>query len=251
MLPRFLILFPACVSLALAQDTPPAEPASPEQTQEAAKPSVKKLDDTRYQIGLVTFDEKTREIRFPTQVNMTEGLLEYLIVNQKGKLHEALLATEISPLHLNLAFTLLRYPASRELYPLPNETGGLSSKVPDVPAEIKAGARINIEVEWTDNGKVRRNSINEWIQHGVKSSSMPAGPWVYGGSDFEGGKFLPETSGDVAAIFMAMSSLINYPGEDHDNDDVWTPFPKRVPGLGTNITVIISPYQHAKPLPKP
>ena len=252
MLTRHLILIPACVTLAVAQTTPPeGVQQATEKAAEPVKPSVKKLDETRYQIGGVTFDEKTREVRFPTKVNMIEGLLEFLIVHQNGKVHEALLITEISPTDLNLALTLLRYPPSRELYPLPDEGGAASNKYPDVPADIKARARVTLDVEWTVDGKVRRVPVNDWIQHAVKTTSMPAGPWVYGGSEFAEGKFIAETSGDIAAIFLAMSALFNYPGDDHNNDDVWTPFPKRVPEEGTNVTVIISPYQKDKPLPKP
>ena len=239
MLLRRLIFAQLCASIMLAQETP----LSGSPSVEAVKPSVKKLDATHYQIGGVSFDENTREIRFPTKVNLTEGLLEYLIVHQSGKVHEALLSTEISPTDLNLAFTLLRYPPSRELYPLPEEDGAASSKFPTVPADVKARARITIDVEWTLDGKLRRVPINEWIQHAVKSTSMPAGPWVYGGSEFSEGKFIPETSGDIAAIFLAMSALINYPGDDNNSDDVWAPFPKRVPPVETNVTVIIAPYQ--------
>ncbi|GAA5124871.1 hypothetical protein JIN84_13285 [Luteolibacter yonseiensis] len=249
---RLFILVPAIATLALAQEAPPPAPSpEAEKTAEPVKPSVKKLDGTRYQIGEVIFDEKTREIRFPTVVNMTEGLLEFLVVHKNGKIHEALLATEISPTHLNLAFTLLRYPPSRELYPLPNGTGGLSGELPVVPPEIKAAARVAIDVEWKEGEKVRRVPVNEWIQHEVKTTSMPAGPWVYGGSDFNNGKYAPETSGDIVSIFMSMASILNYPGTDYDNDDVWAPFPKRVPAAGTAVTVIITPYQNAKPIPKP
>lgn len=254
MLFRLLILIPLCASLALAQDRSPVEPPPSPATDpgaEADKPTVKKLDETRYQIGGVIFDQKTREIRFPTNVNMTEGLLEYLIAHQSGKVHEALLSTEISPLHLNLAFTLLRYPASNELIPLPNETGGTSNKFPEVPAELKAAARVAIEVEWTDGGKLRRIPINEWIQHGIKATAMPASPWVYGGSAVYEGKFIAETSGDIAAIFLAPSAILSYPGEDNSDDTVWTPFPKRIPAEGTPVTVIITPYQNSKPLPQP
>jgi len=243
MSPRLFILAAALAGSAPAEEPPAAA--------EPVKPSVTKLDGTRYQIGAVIFDEKTREIRFPTKVNMTEGLLEFLIVHQNGKVHESLLSTEISPTHLNLALTLLHYRPSRELCPLPNETGGASDKFPEVPADVKAAARVTIEVEWSDAGKVRRIPVNEWIQHGVKATSMPAGPWVYGGSDFYEGKFSAETTGDVAAIFISPSALLGYPGDDNNNDDVWTPFQKRVPALGTNVTVIITPYQNAKPLPKP
>ena len=249
-----LILLPLCISLAWSMERSPVEPKSlppPDQADTPISPSVKKLDSTRYQVGEVIFDQKSREIRFPSKVNMTEGLLEFLIVHQNGKVHESLLSTEISPTHLNLAFTLLNYTASKELYPLPNETGGISDHYPEVPAEIKAAARVTIEVEWSDNGKSHRLPVNEWIQHAVKSTTMAAGPWVYGGSDFYEGKFNAETSGEIAAIFLSMQALINYPGDDHIDDTVWMAFPKRVPPERTNVTVIIAPYQNLKPLPKP
>ncbi len=249
-----LIIVPALTALAHAQDQSPVEPNSlpaPDQVVQPVTPSVKKIDATRYQIGEVVFDQKTREIRFPAQVNMTEGLLEFLIVHQNGKVHESLLATAVSPTHLNLAFTLLRYSPSKEFYLLPDENGKIPTEYPDVPADVKAAARVKIDVEWSDGGEIRRVPVNEWIQHAVKTTAMPAGPWVYGGSDFFEGAFVAETSGDVAAIFLSMAALLNYPGNDNDSDEVWVPFPKRVPPEGTKVTVIIAPYQTAKPLPKP
>jgi hypothetical protein len=235
------------VSLAAAQ-TPEAKDPTPA---EPVKPSVRKIDETRYQIGEVVFDQKTREIRFPCKVNMTEGLLEYVIVHLNGKVHESLLVTETSPTHLNLAFTLLKYSPSPELYPLPNATGGTSGDFPEVSPETKAAARITLEVEWTEEGKVRRMPLNDWIQHSVKLTAMPAGPWVYGGSVFHEGQYVPEITGDIAAIFIAPSAIIHYPGDDRGDDTIWTPYPKRIPAFETKVTVIIAPYESAKPIPKP
>jgi hypothetical protein len=243
MLFRSFILIPLCASLALAQDSP--------STAEPVKPSVVKLSETKYQIGAVTFDQKTREIRFPAKVNMEDGLLEYLIVLAQGKVHEALLITEISPTHLNLAFTLLRYTPSRELFVIPDDDGRLTDKYPEVPAAIKAGARITIEVEWNDKGSTRRVPINEWIQHAVKTTAMDAGPWVYSGSDFNEGKYVPEMTGDIAAILVSPAAIINFPGTDNQDDTVWVAFPKRVPPQETNVTVVIAPYSNRTPLPKP
>jgi len=248
------LMLVAGISMLAAQDRAPVEPGSlpaPDQPMAPVKPSVEKLDATHYRIGKVTFDQKTREIRFPATVNMTEGLLEYLVVHENGKIHESLLVTDISATHLNLALTLLRYPASRELYGLPNETGGITDNYPVVPEEIKAGSRIAIEVEWKDQGKTRRLPANEWIQHAVKTTAMPAGPWVYGGSEIYDGKFVPESTGEIVAIFVSQSSMINYPGDDNRDDNVWLPFPKRVPEVGTELTVIITPYSKSPLRPKP
>lgn len=237
-----------------AQERAPVEPESlplPDQKVEPTKPEIEKIDGDRYRLGKITLDKKTREIRFPAKVNMIEGLLEFLVVHQNGKVHESLLATDISPVQLNLAFTLLNYKASQELYPLPNATGGVSNKFPDVPADVKDAARIRIDFEWSEDGKSRKASANEWIQHAVKTSeTMPSGPWVYGGSGFQDGKFNAEVTGDLIAIFLSQAALINYPGTDNQDDEVWIPYPKRVPEIGTNVTVIITPFSKTEKAPK-
>jgi hypothetical protein len=253
---RSIISLSIAANLACAADEPardggraPVEPQSlpaPDQPMAPVKPTVERIDETRFRIGDVTFDQKTREIRFPAAVNMTEGLLEFLVVHENGKIHEALFHTRISPTHLNLAFKLLRYPPSDELYALPNEKGGLSSDFPEVSEDVRAGARVNIQVEWQDAGKTRKVSVNEWIQHAVKGDAMPPEPWVYGGSRIYDGKYVPETTGDIAAIYITGSALINYPGEDNRDDTVWLSFPKRVPPEGTRVTLIITPHQPVK-----
>ncbi|MEO8614217.1 MAG: YdjY domain-containing protein [Luteolibacter sp.] len=249
-----IIFLTASLAFAPAQDRAPVEPASlpaPDQPVAPVKPSVEKLDETRYQVGKIIFDQKTREIRFPAKVNTSTMPLEFLLVNENGKLHESLLKTDASPTQLNLVFTLLRYPPSRELYPLPNDHGGSSNEFPKIPTEMKSAARVLIEVEWKDGGKTRRLAANELIQQTVKTTAMPAGPWVYGASEFNDGKYAPEVSGDMIAIFVTNSALINYPGEDNTGEDVWIPYPKRIPVEDTDVTVIISPFSNNKPLPKP
>ncbi len=243
---RSLCIFLAAISsLATAQNQAPANAAAPptvEQPTVETDPSVKKIDESRYDIGGIIIDQKLREIRFPAKVNMPEGLLEFIVVHSRGKLHESLLLTEISPTKLNLAFTLLRYPPSRELYALPNDRGGESNDYPEVPAETKAAARVKIEVEWQDGDSLKRFPINDWIQHTTTTLAMPPGPWVYGGSQVQDGKYAPEISGDIVAVFLSGSSIVNYPGADNRDDTVWIAFPKRVPPEGTDVTVIISPY---------
>jgi hypothetical protein len=249
-----ILILSAAISQVYAQDRAPVEPLSlpaPDQFVESVKPVVEKFDGTRFRVGLVFFDQKSREIRFPAKINMTEGLLEFLVVHQNGKVHESLLVTDISATHLNLAFTLLRYAASPELYALPNETGGLSDNFPEVPADIKSGSRVKIDVEWKDGDKTSRLCANEWIQHATKKTAMPAGPWVYGGSEVFDGKYVPESTGDIIAIFISRSAMINYPGDDNSDDDVWLPYPNRVPPQGTEVTVILSPFQPVITTPKP
>lgn len=239
---------------ALGQERAPVEPKSlpaPDQVVEPVKPNVEKIDENKFRVGKVTFDKSTREVGFPARVNMTEGLLEFLVVHENGKVHESLFITDTSPTDINLALTLLRYTASRELYPLPNGTGGVTDKFPEVPEDVKAAARVALFVEYEDSGTKRRLPANEWIQHAVKSTHMPSGPWVYGGSEFHNGKFVPEATGDIIAIFVAPSALLNYPGDDNRDDTVWLVYPKRVPAEGTHVQIIIAPYQNSATPTKP
>lgn len=208
---------------------------------------IQQLDANRFRIGDISFDRKTREIRFPCEINMEEGLVEFLIVHKNGNVHESLLSTAISATHLNVAFKLLNYQASPELYALRDEKGFVTEHYPKVPEAVRQAARIRIDLEWEHEGQTRRIPAGDWIQHNVRTGeSMPAGPWVYGGSEVYEGKFLPEASGNLCAIFATNSALINYPGEGAFDDTLWNVYAERVPKIGTKVTAIIAPYPNAK-----
>ncbi len=254
MITRSLLVIPACISFLLAQEITPVNPGPPPVKDAAAdpvKPSVTKLDERRYQIGEVILDQKNREIRFPAKVNMAEGLIEYVVILQKGKTHEALLITSLVPTDLNLAFTLLRYAPSPELFSQINETGHPTGIYPEVSASVKAAARITMEAEWSDNGTTRRVPINEWLRDTAKDAALAPGPWLYTGSSLAEGKFIPDLTGDIAAIMGDSNAMINYPGTDNEQGVFWHAFPKRVPPVGTHVTVIITPHFKSKPLPTP
>lgn len=235
-----LVLSLIAAATASGQFPAPVEPSPEVKSKEPSK--VEKLEGTRYRIREIIFDSKSREIRFPATVNMTKDLLEFLIVHNNGKVHESLLKTAISPTDLNVAFKLLRYKPSPELHAEPTSPDDPSIRFPEVEEGVRKAARIKIEFEWEDGDNLRRVPANEWVQHAVTGRTMPAGPWVYGGSEVIDGKFQAETTGDLIAIYLSQSSLINYPGKDNTDDTVWFVYPKRVPPVDSPVTVIITPY---------
>lgn len=229
-----------------------AKPGEAESAKQPAEPPIKELDAERVQIGKVILNKKTREIRFPAAVNMAGGeLLEFIIVHVNGKVHESLLSTETSPLHLNLALKLLRYKPSPELYAENNPDGTLSDRFPKVADDVKEGSRLEIKVEWKEGEKTRTALVNEWISNTHTGAAMPADPWVYGGSLLHNGQYAAEDTGDIAAIFLSRAAIINFPGKDNQDDEVWVPFPKRVPAVGTPVTVIFTPQRKDASPPKP
>jgi hypothetical protein len=253
----FVICFAVATGLLHADpaetDRAPVEPKTlpaPDQPVAPASSPVKELDADRTQVGEVILNKKTREIRFPAEVNMRDGeILEFALVHANGKIHESLLLTQVSAIDLNVAFKLLRYQASPEFYAEWEPSGALSNRFPEVKPEVKEAARIDIGVEWEEEGKIRKAKINECISHGSTGETMPADPWVYGGSMIYKDSYLAQSTGDLAAIFITNAALINYSGKDNKSDEVWFPFPKRVPPEGTKVTIIITP--HKKPAEKP
>ncbi len=250
---RLLMLLPACASLALAESPAPVVPdvTAPAPAAAPVKPSVKQIDETKFQIGGVIFDRVSREIRFPAKVQNPEYPIEYLIVLAHGNAHESLLLTAISPTDLNLALTLLRYQASPEVHPQLDASGHPSDIFPEEKAELKPAACIGIAMEWSQDGKMQHRTVNETLQIVENGKTMPAGPWVFSGSDFVDGKFTPEGSGNIATVNMPGNTLIYYPGEGHDGETTWKPLAKCLPPQGTEVSVIITPYQKLNPLPKP
>ena len=230
-------LFPAAVLALLVV----AMPSRAEEAPPAEKPAVEQLDATRFRIGQLTFDRRTREVRLPAVVNLTDGLLEFALVQRQGKVHESLLVTDVSPVQLNVAFKLLRYPASPGQQ-VDEGTGGKS-------ADAVAGSRLDLAVEWRDGDRTRRAALREWILYDVTGEAMPDGAWIYGGGENAQGEFLPGSHGDLIAIFSGNPALMYYEGKDRGNDEVWRPFAKRMPAVGTPVTVILTP--RPEPLPPP
>ena len=211
---RLLFIF-LTSTLITVGETEQSDPAS-------ENPKVEQLDANRYRIGEVIIDKKSREIRFPAVINLREGLLEYLIVHTNGKIHESLFATDISPTDLNVAFKLLRYEASKELYRIPSEPGISSANFYEEDDKVKAASRISITAEYEKDGETKSIPVHEWVRHETTASAMEPTPWIYGGGEFYENQFIPEQTGDIAAIFITNNALINYSGEDNFNDDVWT-----------------------------
>ncbi len=245
MKPGLLLILPLWTTLPLAAEGPdraPVEPTTlpaPDQAVAPTEPALEKLDDGRMRLGKIEFNPKTREIRFPARINQTEGLLEFLLVHENGKIHESLLATDISAVNLNVVLKLLHYKASRELYQKIKEDGSLSSEFEPTTEEAKTGSRLKVLVSKDDSKAV---PVNEWISHAPTEKPMPAAPWIYGGSSFNQGRFLAESSGDLFAIFLSNSALVNFSGKDNQDDNVWLPHPTRVPEVGAPVTVILQPY---------
>lgn len=204
---------------------------------------VEPLGDGKFKVGAVSFNKPQREIRFPATVNMTEGLLEYAIVTENGKIHESLLSSKIRPLNLNIALLLLGYKESKAVL---NPSVPASKRIPAASQKQLQRAQLDISLEWTADEKTQRAFIETWLKTVPSGNPAPRGPFIYTGSDIYEGQFVAEFDGNIAALYLDPVAVFNNPRPGNFNDETWVAA-DRIPDIGTKVTVVLTPHQPAKP----
>ena len=185
----------------------------------------------------IQIDKEKRTITFPAAINMTDGMLEYLIVAETGKTHESLLSTKIQPYDIQVAMLLLGIkPASRIDAEPP---GQLTTQYLKSAPPMK-GENVSLFVAWTDARGPHRIRAENLVRNTKENAAMMDGPWTYNGSGMYDGKFLAQVDGSVAALVRDSAALINNPRPGNDDDQVWKPDSKVAPKVGPAVDVIIA-----------
>lgn len=236
---RLFLLPGGFFALSLAAQEPSREvPSAPAPTEvPAPKVSVEKVGETRYRLGGIEFDAETREIRFPVAVNLREGgPVEYLLVREDGKVHESILTTAISPLHLQIAMKLLRYNAGRGDVFNPFLTRELREKEGGKAADRGEAVSFFFEAEG-----VPEIPVHDLVIDGESAAPMGPGGWIYTGSSVEDGAFMAEVEGSIIAIYLDPLALFNMTREGADIDERWGARDSVIPPLGTKGVLSIRP----------
>jgi hypothetical protein len=205
---------------------------------------VRKIDEDHHIVGGVTLRKSTREISFDARVNQTGGLIEFLLVTDKGKTHESLFSCTVSPTDLNVAFKLLGYPSSPELFEILTPDHRPTGEYPKVPEEVKSGARLAISASWQDEVGEKSCTVNELVKNTATGELMPPGPWLYTGSLITNAGFRAEATGDIIAVFSNPAAMINYPGEARTNDEVWSVSQGKLPPKDSSVRITIKPFSN-------
>ena len=180
------------------------------------------------QLGLVKIDAQTKTLSFPARLNMQSGLIEYALVHRSGKIHEALLVTDASPLHIHLAALLLQLAKSEGSEP----------------------TEVDVDVEWQPNGPPQRMPLENLIARVKGAPLSPGAPrgnaslgeepplepgevlergaWTYSGSILRQGALMAAVDGSIIALIQDPSALVGNPRPGNSNDRLHVPS-KRVP----------------------
>jgi hypothetical protein len=222
---------PAKTSPVEVETPPEPEPAPAPST--PPEPMVVNLGGTRFSVGAVTFDRKTREITIPAAVNMREGAVEYVLVGRNGKLHEAVFTTDAEARDIHVAALLLGVKPEPDLGP------------ENSAATVRRQGAVVIRVEWDRNGPPERIFLNETVNlsdpsTGKVSATLPSGAWLYNGSRIEpDGVFAATRHASIISIIRDDDALVNNPGASRDNDEIHTPNAAKLPKQGHPVRIIL------------
>lgn len=200
---------------------------------------IKKIGETRFRLGQIEFDAKSREIRLPVTVNFREGgPVEYLLVHETGKVHESILATTVSPLHVEIVLKLLRYKVGQgdvfDAFLPEAERASQGGKKED------RGEVANFFFE-TDGAAPR--PAYELVIDGETAEAMSPGGWVHTGSQVQDGGFLAESEGSIIAIYLDPAAIFNMTRDGADIDERWGARHTVIPEIGTRGILSIRPEE--------
>jgi hypothetical protein len=237
---------PAWLLLALVAGaaSPPPGPTAP------APSALHEVAPGVFEYHGVRLDKANRRVTFAGTVNQREGLIEYLLVNDKGKVHESLFATTLAPHDIHVALLLIGLKE--------NSGANAQAKVP--PDAIDSnylqsapkieGAPVRIFAAWTLQGKRTELPAEDLILNLQTGAPMTSGAWTYNGSLVQDGVFLADSELSIAAVITDPTALVNNPRPGYDNDEIWQVRTDQVPPIDTpvEITIALAP---AAPLTKP
>lgn len=139
----------------------------------------KKISAGLIKLAGITIDNNKKEIRFPAEINLRNGIIEVLVCTKRGRTHESLLITEIDPFKLQLALIL----AGAE-----NGTRNLKD------SKHKHGTIFKVMVQ-PESGK--GEPIENWLFNSETKRKMNPVKWIFVGSSFRKNSCLATKEGNL------------------------------------------------------
>ena len=193
--------------------------------------------DPPAQLGKVQLDREKRHVSFPAVFNMSEGLLEYVLVGSQGKVHESLLRTDVQPTQLHAAMLLFGVKTG-ERHPGAAPPAAINAHYLHTAPALK-GDPVTILLRWTVGGKETTCRAEELIYNADTKAAATVGDWTYNGSMFDDNQFLAEQEKSFIALVTDPAALANNPRLGHDNDQIWFVAKEKVPAKDTPVEVIL------------
>ncbi|MCY3022044.1 MAG: YdjY domain-containing protein [Planctomycetota bacterium] len=188
----------------------------------------------------IELDIKKHEVRLDATVCLDRGILEYLVCLPGTFEHEAVFSTKCKPSQLHLALLAIGLvPCSFA----PEEEWWAKAR------ENKQ-ARVNIEVEYEQEGKKQRRRISEFLVNRERKDGVVSDSWVFTGSFFykedDKNHYAADSTGAVIGLWVAGASVLQY-GERagipyRGADQGMEINTQTTPAKGTKVRLIFAPH---------
>ncbi|MDA8774926.1 YdjY domain-containing protein [Opitutales bacterium] len=192
-------------------------------------PEIIKVKEGVYQFGSVVINRKMNSLSIPAVSNQVNGLVEYGIVHENGKIHESLFRTKVRPQIFHTSLLLLKAK------PVSTFFDNLWSDDPKLIDYSKNC--FEISVFWEINGTKFENKIEKLSVNQIRKGNVEKKSFIFTGSRMVEGTFLAESSGSILAIYADDTAILNNSDYDSTNDDVWIANEREMPPLELPVTI--------------
>lgn len=200
-----------------------------ETTNVATNSPLKSIGPGLFQLGKVRLDKNKKSVTFPAVLNLSPGLIEYVVVTETGKIHESLVRTDVEPYQIHAALLLL------------GAKGAGTNAFPEEPNAKIPGDKVRVEVSWKNSDRAeKRAPIEDFVYNQQQQSAMSRGPWVYNGSRILEGTFIAQQDGSIVSLIADPDALINNPRPGRENDEIWQVRTNGLPPLNWPMEVTIT-----------
>lgn len=193
-----------------------------------AAPFIQKIEEGVFRVGNITVNKKEESVLIMGQVNMQEGLVEYLACGMAGKLHESVLSLDSEPFHIQIALLLLGLEPGMNPLQRQGDTG------------TPQGDPIDIIVTWgTEDNKTMTLRAEELLFNQKTGKPMEKTHWIFTGSQIVNGKFMAQMEHSIAASYHDPYAIIDHPLNTGSDDTLYHANKQVLPAKGTPIQFLI------------
>lgn len=166
---------------------------------------VKRLPDGNLELNGAILRTTERELVLPCRFVLKEGALEVILGKPDGRLHEALLCSEIPAIQVQTMLYLLGAENGFRLNDGKNKQGDL----------------IDLFIEWQDpQGKTHREAVENWIVDTRTGKNLLPQGWVFVGSTLQNGVFQADAEGNIVINYSIGASVLDSPDPASDDDTI-------------------------------
>lgn len=201
----------------------------------------------------VRIDRAAGVLSFPAEILVRDELLEYLLVNPHGAVHESLFVADVPADVLNAALLALGLQRGQNVQYVQKDP-------PPTPDELRAGARafdivppsgdaVQLYAAWREEGELFFFRIEDLVRDLDRGRTMRRHAWVYLGSRWiesrrgGGGPLYAATAeGNLACIsfFSAGNTLLTAALPECVAQTSWLPNGWLLPPTGSQVLLIAS-----------